>query len=325
LRQLFGVAYFPGLVNEGEPATGDRQALVNGIFGDIFDVLTNAEVKGAVDPARILNSYKAVVVGGNIEWSKHWVSRLQEYVKSGGTVVLNAAQIKTLPSELIGVKLRGASAESDSARCGVAGEHPHDLTGQMFRYEKLDLKGALPLMTSAAGDPLVTMNKVGKGSVIFAAVPDLLGHDERITPFAAHMLAHVFNDATPVKVRGDVEYLINKNANGWVVTLLNNNGVYKPAQGMAQVDRSAYVTTTISLPGTQIQSAVDWINDKPVEVIDINNDGAVRVRIAPGSVAVVQLIPRNTLVFRVSSGSSCYSWNVFLRELKNIHEKHETH
>ena len=292
LRQLFGVAYFPGLVNESEPATGDRQALVSGIFGDIFDVLANAEVKGAVDPARILNSYQAVVVGGHIEWSKHWVARLQEYVKSGGTVVLNAAQIKTLPPELIGVKLRGASAESDSARCNVAGEHPHDLTGQMFRYEKLEMKGAQPLITSPAGDPLVTVNKVGKGSVVFAAVPDLLGHDERITPFAAHMLAHVFNDATPVKVRGDVEHLINKNANGWVVTLLNNNGVYKPAHGMAQVDRSAYVTTTISLPGKQIQSATDWITDKPVEVTNINDDGSVRVRIAPGGVAVVQLVPR---------------------------------
>ncbi len=39
LRELFGVAYYPGLVVEGEPATGDRQAFVNGIFGDIFDVL----------------------------------------------------------------------------------------------------------------------------------------------------------------------------------------------------------------------------------------------------------------------------------------------
>jgi len=43
LRELFGVAYYPGLVNEGEPATGDRQAFVNGIFGDIFDVLVASD------------------------------------------------------------------------------------------------------------------------------------------------------------------------------------------------------------------------------------------------------------------------------------------
>ncbi len=292
LRQLFGTAYYPGLVVEGEPATGDRQAFVNGIFGDIFDVLVAADPKGAVDPTKNLGSYRAVVVGGHIEWSKQWVSRLQEYVKSGGTVVLNAAQIKGLPAELIGVKLNGTSAEADSARCNVAGEPQHDLTGQMFRYEKLELKGAKPLITSAAGDPLVTLNKVGKGAVIFAALPDLLGHDERITPFAAHMLAHVFNDATPVKVRGDVEYLINRNAGGWVVTLFNNNGIYKPAHGMAQVDRSAFVTTTISLPGKQIQGAVDWIGDKPVEVRNLNGESGVSVTLAPGGVSVIELKTR---------------------------------
>src|SRR6185436_5980662 len=43
LRELCGVAYYPGLVMEGEPATGDRQAFVNGVFGDIFDVLVASE------------------------------------------------------------------------------------------------------------------------------------------------------------------------------------------------------------------------------------------------------------------------------------------
>lgn len=362
LRQLFGVAYYPGLVVEGEPATGDRQAFVNGIFGDIFDVLVASEVErqpssaksperpkpevkkpaqpkpspSPVKPARqkgeewtyegsdasqttsetatplqdasqadasilhsanhirsaplpILDAYRAIVVGGHIEWPKSWIAKVQDYVKSGGTLVLNAEQIKLLPASFVGVSLTGSNSEADTARCLSPGETPHDLSGQMFRYEKIELKGAQPLITTSNGDSLVTVNKVGKGSVIFAALPDLLGHDERITPFAAHMLAHVFNDATPVKVRGDVEYLINRNGKGWVVTLFNNNGVYKPALGMAQVDRSAYVTTTISLPGKLIQSAADWIDDKPVEVKNENGANSVSVSLAPGGVAVIAL------------------------------------
>src|SRR4030095_2483557 len=47
LRELFGVAYYPGLVVEGEPATGDRQAFVHGIFCGIFDVLGCADVQSA--------------------------------------------------------------------------------------------------------------------------------------------------------------------------------------------------------------------------------------------------------------------------------------
>ena len=190
-----------------------------------------------------------------------------------------------MPQAVLGVSLTNATAETDSARCLSPGEAPQDLSGQMFRYERVELKGATPLIVAANGDPLVTVNKVGKGTVVFAALTDLLGEDERVAPFAAHMLAHVFADATPVQVRGDVEYLINRTDHGWVVTLLNNNGVYKPQQGMAQVDRNAYVDVSINLRGEKIQSASDWISDAALKV----DGNTVNVRIAPGGVAVVEL------------------------------------
>ena len=274
LRELFGVAYYPGLVVEGEPAIADRQPFTSGVFGDIFDVLTATDGV-AKSP---LNAYRAVVVGGRIEWSPEWAQKLTEYVRNGGTVVLNAAQIKNIPSQMLGVSLTNATAEAETARCVSERE---ELTGQMFRYERVELKGAKSLITAANGDPLVTINRVGKGTVIFSALPDLLGADERMTPFAAHMLAHVFADATPVKVTGDVEYLINRSATGWIVTLLNNNGVFKTQQGMAQVDRSAYVTVTIALRSEKIQSATDWISDRALNPENI--------RIAPGGVAVVEI------------------------------------
>ena len=271
LRELFGVAYYPGLVVEGEPAIADRQPFTSGVFGDIFDVLTATDGVGKSP----LNAYRAVVVGGRIEWSAEWTQKITDYVRNGGTLVLNAAQIKGLPSQLLGVRLTNEMAEADTGRCEEA------LSGQMFRYERIELKGATTLITASNGDPLVTINRVAKGTVIFSALPDLLGRDERMTPFAAHMLAHVFADATPVKVTGDVEYLINRTANGWIVTLLNNNGVFKTQQGMAQVDRNAYVTVTISLRNEKIQSATDWISDRALNPQSI--------RIAPGGIAVVEI------------------------------------
>ncbi|MGH9962470.1 MAG: hypothetical protein ACREBC_36035, partial [Pyrinomonadaceae bacterium] len=51
LRELFGVAYFPGLVVEGEPATADRQAFVSGIFGDIFDVIVASDAQSPTSKA----------------------------------------------------------------------------------------------------------------------------------------------------------------------------------------------------------------------------------------------------------------------------------
>jgi len=246
LRELFGVAYYPGLVVEGEPAVADRQPFVAGVFGDIFDVLTATDSPRS-KARELLPSYRAVVVGGRVEWSNEWIQRLVEYVRNGGTVVLNAAQIKKLPEQFLGVRLINDTGEAHNAACLAPGEEMQDLKGQIFRYEKVELKGATPLITVPTGDPLVTVNKVGNGSVVFAAIPDLLGEDERMTPFAAHMLAHVFADVVPLKVTGDVEYLVNRTTKGWIVTLLNSNGVFKPQQGMAQVDRSASVTVTITM------------------------------------------------------------------------------
>ena len=305
LRELFGVAYYPGLVVEGEPASGDRQAFVSGVFGNIFDVIVAAEpvssLKSQVSslPSRLpisasprpgvaesspMDSYRAVVVGGRINWSGEWVDKLTAYVRNGGTVVVNAAQIRGLPEQLLGVHLTNENAESDSARC--AREADEDLTGQMFRYEKVELKGATKLISSPNGDPLVTINRLGKGSVVFNAVPDLLGIDGRVTPFSAHMLAHIFAGATPIRVSGDVEYLINRTDTSWVVTLINNNGVNKPQQGLATVDRTATVTATVSMPGQRIRSAIDWMTDKSQQV---SNENSVKLTLQPGGIAVVEL------------------------------------
>ncbi len=313
LRELFGVAYFPGTVVEGEPAIADRQPFVSSVFGDVFDVLTASgreveKASGRVgdgvsgrggdgvsgrtsSPSRplassVLSAYRAIVIGGRIEWSAEWVQRLTEYVRNGGTVVVNAAQTNGIPQGLLGVRSTNETVETDTARCLLPGDESEDLTGQLFRFEKVELNGAQALITTPDGAPLVTTNRVGKGNVIFCAVPDLLGEDERIVPLAAHLLAHVFVDATPVKVSGDVEYLVNRNDAGWVVTLLNNNGVYKPQQGMAQVDRTAYVNVTISIRGQQIQSANEWTEDKP---ITLTGRDTLNVRIAPGGIAVVEL------------------------------------
>src|SRR4030095_13949484 len=138
-------AYYPGGVLEGEPATGDRQAFVPGIFGDIFDVLvaTNANSSANADgtpastagasgrgrpatPPDAINSYRALIAGGSIEWTSAWAERLTNYVRNGGVVLLNAAQAKGLSADLLGVRLLGSAAEADNANCLAAGEASQD-------------------------------------------------------------------------------------------------------------------------------------------------------------------------------------------------------
>jgi hypothetical protein len=315
LRELFLAAYYPAAFNEGEPATADRQAFTSAAFGDIFDVLVAANNDGGANADKNTNSpsdkkagspsndiatgspssdaieaYRALVVGGRIEWTPSWAERLKNYVEKGGTLVLNAAQAKGLPAELLGVRLLGATAEADDARCLAPGEPPADLAGQVYRYERVEPRGAEVLMKTPAGDPLVTVNRLGRGRVVFCAVPDLLGLDERLVPAAAHMLAHLLADATPVAVRGEVEYLINRNARGWVVTLINNRGVYKPQQGLAEVKRDEYADVSLALGG--LVRADEWTTGEGLPVRHDGGADVVRLRVPPGGVRVVELVAK---------------------------------
>ncbi|HEX8747230.1 MAG TPA: hypothetical protein VF717_08515, partial [Pyrinomonadaceae bacterium] len=255
---------------------------------DIFDVLVASDKR-----ADAIDSYRAVVAGGRLEWSRVWAQKLSDYVKSGGVVVINAAQVKGLPADLTGVRVRDETAEADDARCLIGGEESANLRGQLFRYNRIE-KGnnTKVLVETPSGDPLVTVNTVGRGRLIFSALPDMLGLDERLTPFAAHLFAHLFTDATPVRVRGDVEYLINRTERGWVVTLINNRGVYKPQQGLAQVDRRAVADVSISLRAARARlvSASEWTEDKKLSLTREGGEESVRLSLPPGAVQIVELV-----------------------------------
>ncbi|HYG08418.1 MAG TPA: hypothetical protein VD835_00455, partial [Pyrinomonadaceae bacterium] len=290
LRELFGAAYYPAPVTEGEPATADRQFFVNGIFGDIFDVLVASDER-----REAIDSYRIVVAGGRIDWTPAWVEQLKNYVRRGGIVVLNAAQAKGLPADLLGVHPLGAAAaaaEAYDAKCLLPDEGAGvNLRGGVYAYERVERRGAEVLMQTATGDPLVTSFNFGRGRVIFCAVPDMLGLDERLTPAAAHLFTHLFAEATPVRVRGDVQRLFNRTERGWLVTLFNNRGVYKPQQGLAQVDRNASVEVTLSLRrGQTIRQAREWTLDAPLEIGRAADESTVKISIPPGDVRIVELI-----------------------------------
>lgn len=286
LRELFLAAYHPAALDEGEPATADRQAFTNAAFGDIFDVLVADEKR-----ADAIDAYRALVVGGRVEWTSAWAASLKTYVEKGGTIVLNAAQTKGLSSELLGVRATGATAEADDAICLAPDESKTDLSGQLYRYERVEPRGAEVLLRTPTGDPLVTVKRLGRGRVVYVAVPDLLGLDERLVPAAAHLLAHLASDATPVRVRGNVEYLVNRNTRGWVVTLINNRGVYKQQQGLAQVNRAEVEEVWLDLRGKRIRSLSEWTEGAALKRQGEPSAERASIQVPPGGVRIVELVP----------------------------------
>jgi len=112
-----------------------------------------------------------------------------------------------------------------------------------------------------------------------------------MTPAAAHMLAHLFAAATPVRVRGDIQHLVNRTARGWIVTLVNNRGVYKPQQGLAQVNRHEESSVTLDLRGAAIQSASEWTTDAQLKIEKDAGRDRLRLTVPAGGVRIVELQP----------------------------------
>ena len=69
----------------------ERGAMVNGPFGDTFDVLLqNAS-------SAVLNSYPGLILSGDLRLSVAEVTRFTNYVHQGGTLLLNTAYLREFP------------------------------------------------------------------------------------------------------------------------------------------------------------------------------------------------------------------------------------
>jgi hypothetical protein len=86
--------------------------------------------------------------------------------------------------------------------------------------------------------------------------------------------------------------LVNRNARGWVVTLINNRGVYKPQQGLAQVNRAEVAEVSIELTGSEVQSLNEWTEGLQLKKAREGNASRVSIEVPPGGVRIVELVVR---------------------------------
>jgi hypothetical protein len=89
-----------------------------------------------------------------------------------------------------------------------------------------------------------------------------------------------------------VEYLINRNTRGWVVTLINNRGVFKPQQGLAEVDRSESSEVTVSVNSPSVTVAREWTGDTALALSKVGGRTVVNLRVPPGGVKIIEFVER---------------------------------
>ncbi len=207
-------------------------------YGEIFDVVVGALPGRGVD-LRALENYKVLFALGGLAIDKAYARALEQYVRNGGILVINVADIGTAFSpDFFGVKLLGENRRGREAVNRLTGKR---IKENEFTFAGMQLGKATSLYT-CNGQPLVTSNAVGKGTVILVGAQYMVQDStvrvqsgrharsfdsHRLLRFADDFIEHLTAGLCPVTFRRrpedkqDLSWIINKKGNGWTVTVFN--------------------------------------------------------------------------------------------------------
>lgn len=290
LRELFNVCWYPSVVLEGQPAAPDTQSMPAGVYGNIFDVLVDRPER-----AKALLNYPVVWAAGDVKLGGAMLPKVEDYVRRGGTLVVNIAAAKELPEKLMGLRPTGKTQRAEA--WSPEGEASRPTTP--YEVAQVELAGAKPLAWATAKVPLVTRHAVGAGAVLVTLMPHSVGLDERAHPALPYLMNGLTQQLLPVDVRlangqrpgGDVMYSVNKTKDGYLVALFNQRGLDKTQNGIARVDRrqSADVVLRTARP---VQSAREVTGPRDLDVRPAEQASEVRLRVPAGDVQVVYFVMR---------------------------------
>jgi hypothetical protein len=126
-----------------------------------------------------------------------WPGILEEYVRKGGTLVVNVEAAQPLPKGLLGLAPTGKMEVAEEWRPEGGGTR----SATPFDVAEVQLEGASVLAWAAPKRPLITHHKVGAGAVIVTLAPRLLGQDERAHPALPFLLNGLTAGLLPIEVR----------------------------------------------------------------------------------------------------------------------------
>jgi hypothetical protein len=284
LEEYFWTAWYPIGPESEKPITGTNEVYLPGVFGDIFDVVfAYPDVKRWTT----IDTYPVVVATGEIELTAAEGKRLASYIENGGTLLVADTHLTGPGVAELKLPAAGAAKEADKY-LWLGGKEAQP--SPRFRYRPITLPaGARALATTPSGDVFCAAVDRGKGRLIYLSVPHGLSIGRQAVPVLARLLAHLRSGLMPVEVDGDVQWLVNRNEKGWMVTLLNPAGQAKPQQGITPTDYRQNRTVTIRTR-VPVKAAVDRLLPTDTLKVTPKGDGAeISLTVLAGSVRVIEL------------------------------------
>jgi hypothetical protein len=185
----------------------------NSRWGETFDIITN------LCPLAGLLNYKVVMLATGVPMSDALLSTLSQYVQRGGILILNALQLSANAQTLAGVTLTANRASATSETWGGS-----TISESSYNYTLVSPTTAT-VIAQTSGNPIVTKNNYGTGTV-YVTTPDFLENNSAsaILNVGQTLLASLQSQFAAVAVSGpQLEYLVNKDGNSIIVTLINTD------------------------------------------------------------------------------------------------------
>ncbi|MBD3182099.1 hypothetical protein GF312_07395 [Candidatus Poribacteria bacterium] len=245
------IDFIPGIDIEQE----DRR-LVDSPYGDSFDVLLNTA------PDEVIQSYPVLFCLGKHEFNPETVDKLRNYVKSGGRLYLTYAHIEQLGSVVESLKSSGFVE--------TFGFNPDELP------KKIDIER---WYTPAHwGADQATLEKRKRGV-------ELLPYEKSFKDEVRSILLDLYDDYMPVKISGEIQFMLNRTRSGWLIGLINNHGVTKERMTPVKLDLSQKKNVEITLKYGEINGVYEWYLEREIPV----DGNKFSMEIPPGEIRIVDL------------------------------------
>lgn len=271
---------------------GKEGGLANSRFGDIYDVLVPDPPSGPIPLARLMD-HKVAILLGKFDMNAPLAQRLMDYVRQGGTLVINSRQVgDSLPQEFLGAKRTGKQVTVEGRVASATGDAA--TLAEPYDYEPIELRGAKSLWTDDKGGVLASVSGFGRGRVVLTAVDfmmprrivNLAGTTTKM-PLVELLMRQVVKEVLPVAVNGDVEFGLNKVSDGWWVYLINNKGVTKYTTTPEELNAAEAAKVTVDTRALRVSGVRELRKNRPIVVE--RGKSAFSIEVGPGDICVVKI------------------------------------
>ena len=286
---------------------GTEPYFVNSPFGAIWDVLCPDAGQKSPDFAAALSPYRcAFLVGGGFEKGSVDQKALAEYVRSGGMLFVSADQVSggVISSEMAGVEFGVDMVKADSK---IRYSNGNDAVILREEYSLMVPKSvsAKPFLKDVNGSVLAFRREIGKGAVITVTAPRMLPlewanagrteYKDRIAGIISgaksfslieFLLEKVQCETMPVSVDGNIQWGINKTNDGWLLWLMNADGVTKFSGERQQID--IFKTSTVHVQMKDASAEMN-VSDAKTGIAVKSCGGAFSVNVLPGEWRIFKL------------------------------------